>query len=796
MEQLWLFNRCHYPDSMSIPVNVQAVPADVPQPTAGAGRFVWLTGALAFCVVVSLMLYQITPVFYFARVPLTALAIFAALLPFLATNNLKSLLIGAYDLTSCWAAIAVGFLIVLCGMSIYMTATLDMQLGGLRVEASEEVVTPVLWQRLIGAAVWAGILINAVVACWASGCFDAPDHSGKDRRPKRAGIIIGLMGGLAAGLLIWGGLQLVVFYLHKTTGPAKEVPKDVSGLYMGLASARDWLRGHLPPDTLRGYISRGPGQYPVELDHLGAACGLGVTAIFYRLCRRVHLVPLGYVLLLLAVLTWALSGLSFFLELYRVPLLAPIGFCLFFAAFHPKTDHYYKIVPSSRNGFEPPTPADVLGRAADRDEPVILVAAAGGGIQAAVWTAEVLTGLEEQFGSGCKCSFSRAVKLLSGVSGGSVGSMFFAAAYPKDGSEHQGPIRKEWLERVREAASASSLSGATQGFAYNDLVRAVAPFLVRKIFDDRGRGLERAWMRNVGCHKHRSKSDGRGNEPFGRLDKVHLREWQEDAAKGIRPAIIFNATVVETGQRLAFSTVPCDDLRPPHNGAPVGALEFLNTYRDVDILISTAARLSSTFTYVSPAARPLEADALRGDAKPTSSQDLQAKHPLRDSERWHLVDGGYHEGSGLGGLMAWLADGLGKLEDSNKSRPKKILIITISAFPSDPAQVAESQNPGQQGAVFQFEAPFLTFANMQGSVHSATAWREFVLLKKLWESKSEPTKLEIVSFRVPPGNVRPPLSWHLRASDKRAIKESWTAVKVNNQNDLKTVADVLGLTKS
>jgi hypothetical protein len=62
------------------------------------------------------------------------------------------------------------------------------------------------------------------------------------------------------------------------------------------------------------------------------------------------------------------------------------------------------------------------------------VAAAGGGIQAAAWTARVLTGLEEICAEKRPGRFVQSLKLLSGVSGGSVGIMYFVTACKLEGS--------------------------------------------------------------------------------------------------------------------------------------------------------------------------------------------------------------------------------------------------------------------------------------------------------------------------------------------------------------------------
>jgi hypothetical protein len=130
------------------------------------------------------------------------------------------------------------------------------------------------------------------------------------------------------------------------------------------------------------------------------------------------------------------------------------------------------------------------------------------------------------------------------------------------------------------------------------------------------------------------------------------------------------------------------------------------------------------------------------------------------------VDGGYHENSGLGALVAWLKNGLEELAaQSSKRLPKEIIILTIGAFPDD-------KNPhvaDQRGAVFQFEAPFLTLESMQGRAHTAAAWREFELLQETWAEHQ--VKLTPIDFTF--SGAEPPLSWHLRDCDKRNITNGW-----------------------
>jgi hypothetical protein len=54
------------------------------------------------------------------------------------------------------------------------------------------------------------------------------------------------------------------------------------------------------------------------------------------------------------------------------------------------------------------------------DEVIVVAAAAGGGIQSAAWTSRVLCSLRQQVPES-----SEHVAAISGVSGGSVGAMFY-----------------------------------------------------------------------------------------------------------------------------------------------------------------------------------------------------------------------------------------------------------------------------------------------------------------------------------------------------------------------------------
>jgi hypothetical protein len=156
----------------------------------------------------------------------------------------------------------------------------------------------------------------------------------------------------------------------------------------------------------------------IEPGHIRAAVCFLATSLLYFWLRTKRLAPLCYLLLLMTVLVWGLSGLSFFLDAFRVPLFVPILLWLSVVGFHLKADHFYRICQElsakSDDCVTPSDPASILARATQSDERIILVAAAGGGIQAAAWTARVLTGLEEMCAEKRPGVFARSLKLLSG----------------------------------------------------------------------------------------------------------------------------------------------------------------------------------------------------------------------------------------------------------------------------------------------------------------------------------------------------------------------------------------------
>jgi hypothetical protein len=167
-----------------------------------------------------------------------------------------------------------------------------------------------------------------------------------------------------------------------------------------------------------------------------------------------------------------------------------------------------------------------------------------------------------------------------------------------------------------------------------------------------------------------------------------------DLGKAIReyqlPVPVFNATLMESGQRLQISPV----LGPPKKhgggsageneantaeGAPDGVVQLLEEFPHARPLVATAARLSATFPYVTPAARAF------------IPAELECDHTRRSAiARYHVVDGGYVDNEGSVTSVDWINRLLTHYGGRrNEERPfDRVLLLRIQAFPTNIGQAS------------------------------------------------------------------------------------------------------------
>lgn len=532
---------------------------------------------------------------------------------------------------------------------------------------------------------------------------------------------------------------------------------------------------NIPAYLGTGYMQYKPDGNP-ETDEEGRACVypehftvIALFLFFFAIYLLVGWTPQGfratlevtalsYLMLLLTVLVWGLTALSFFLDRYRIPVLLTIV-PLYLAASLTSHDYVFPVLNLKDNEiaalrYHPLTPAKVLDvsfRSSELqgEDYAIVVAANGGGIQAAAWTAQVLAGVERE----CKIEFGPAfdgcspkIRLISSVSGGSVGAMYFLNSYTEGG------IPDAKLDEVVENAKRSSLDAAAWGLVYPDFTRSFLPFYWSGY--GRGHALEDEWAK--------------GNNEL----KLGLLSWREGVKAGWRPASIFNATVVETGQRLLLSTSDIcekesefgecleragliEPVTPEAQAkAKIDKKSFYSFIEGKDIPIKTAARLSATFPYVTPVPR--------ADLRPGEMQNFQ-----------HVADGGYYDNYGISSLIEWLNEGLSY---KTKKNLKHILIVQIRG--DQIVESTEKKEPSQR-PYYQTLAPLYTILNVRTTGQLSNNEAELEIFMRYWlEKKENCVDIDTVIFEFPreKEKIAPPLSWHLSSPQKNEINMAWTKI--------------------
>src|SRR5215813_13900055 len=414
------------------------------------------------------------------------------------------------------------------------------------------------------------------------------------------------------------------------------------------------------------------------------------------------------------------SGMAFFFDRFRIPVLVPFFIIIGFAGLWQDSDHFFTV---QEGQIQTITPGQILDPAVSPTP--ILVATSGGGIHAEAWTVQVLTALDARHPE-----FSNSIRLISAVSGGSVGAMqYVEGRYGEWWNQCSDPNRKETcLQELIRVSTESSLEYVGWGFVYPDVVRSLFPPLVPRRWD-RGYVLETAW----------TEAWQRPNTLTGTMT-----DWMKDLRDRRKPAVIFNSTLVETGDRVVFANFDFDDSGKP---SPLGTTPPI-TFRKLfpnqknNVLVRTAVRLSAAFPYVSPVAR--------------SEEDLPPRL------RYHFADGGYYDNYGILSVVDFIDEALRE----NKPNNKKVLLIEIRDSKAEDRPRAAK---GSRGWFQQLRAPVTTLLHVRDT---AQRNRNQIDVELLREALS-PLGVELVSAIFEYPNADTPLSWHLTSDQKKQIGADW-----------------------
>lgn len=240
---------------------------------------------------------------------------------------------------------------------------------------------------------------------------------------------------------------------------------------------------------------------------------------------------------------------------------------------------------------------------------VVLVAAEGGGIRSAYWTASVLGELHAT-----NPELSNDIYAISSVSGGSLGTMLYSSLRQDE--------QRDLTKHAHSILEYDFLAPVTGALIFPDMLQKFFPLEVFR--NDRARVLERswenAWSRETGKQTRVDWSKGFLRQ-FGQSNKL----------------ILMNSTHVESGYRTLISNVKLTEL------SHANIIDFFDV-QNADIPVSTAVGLSARFPLLTPPAR-IESG--------------------QNSVWGHLVDGGYYENIGATTIMD-IYSKLRKLADDNE----------------------------------------------------------------------------------------------------------------------------------
>jgi Patatin-like phospholipase len=384
---------------------------------------------------------------------------------------------------------------------------------------------------------------------------------------------------------------------------------------------------------------------------------------------------------------------------------------------------------------------DVLWSRGGRARPLVLVCASGGGLRSALWTAEVLAELELALHG-----FSSSLRIVAGASGGMVGaSAYVLSLAPGERSgerwAHQLP-REQLVERLGR----DSLSATIEQLVFHDLLFAGLPLAN---WSSRGDALEQCWRAALGPTFDASFGELVARERAGEL-----------------PSLVFSPMLVEDGRRLLISNLELDFLVNNQVTVADQARSFSRSGFELARLfpddfdrfpVSTAARLSAAFPYVSPAVS------------------------LPTTPRRRVVDAGYYDNYGVNVCAAWLAEAFCSeaLRRWLEQHVSRVLVV----------QLRDEVSPLQGSGQLEKEPGLLRrgLEGLSSPVQGVLSSRQAVSLFRndeqlkhiiqVYDDGFEPgfVRTEIFAF---PGEAS--LSWYLSRAERAAISRAARTLGLND----------------
>lgn len=422
----------------------------------------------------------------------------------------------------------------------------------------------------------------------------------------------------------------------------------------------------------------------ISRSRLGETASRDLRRVFNRLPAAAHLCVIIIVYaLILALLRGIGPFRSIWLELTPPAMTLTAGIATlvlgFLVVFAGTVRYKYRVAQLDelyakplrlKEDSDPSAPAISLETRMAGGRIAIVVAVSGGGQRAAFWALSVLHELEAELSdpdAKGPSPFFQATKLITGASGGMLG-----AAYWVGSETERAPRTRRRCAHLdsRRAMRTEAQSLLLHRYAWSDAFSFLWPSWVRF---DRGTGLEQAWRMSLGPGIEKA---------VGALEPAER--------EGLVPSLVFSPTLVNDGRRLIISNVDMrpaiEHLVPPSDGpiqddssrvrsrSGIQLRDYLSLHK---IDLATAARLSASFPFVTPAAA------------------LPFAPPIR------VLDAGYYDNYGI--ALAIEALRLRGACEPRDDTPQKRFLIEIDALDrsgladiSDKARRPE-RNPASSG---------------------------------------------------------------------------------------------------
>ena len=563
-----------------------------------------------------------------------------------------------------------GLLVAACMLATF--APREPETTGLAALCALQVAAHALIMSVIGRPVrfFAPILASICAAGFAAATVTENTQVFLSAMAQIIGtqILLGAVGSWAAHRAVWLRIGMTIVLVAATAFYAMRVDADrrmfavvlavvASAFFAFTIVRRQWLMtctvdGATEPQPERAAAVQRAGLTPATRRVMAAVlvCFAGLILGFYWMPQWLgeSLGALAIVFIGLAV--WMMFGVLVFVhwpKRHGLPSLALLpmvlvtlasthadNHALYGTQFRPGPDQRAELVADFTRWHQAR-----LAQGDAPDAPVLFVAAAGGGLRAAHWTARVLAAIDD---ATCN-AFGRRMYAISGVSGGSLGAATYVALkadQPVDAptdpaaacasAQPHAPLSHS-VERV---LGRDFLAPVVGSFLFTDALQRWIPTPV--IVRDRAWVLAEHWADAW----HEAQGTDRLHAPLGAL-------YADDTTRRL-PMLFLNATSVDTGRRAIATQVRL--------AAPDAIDVYAGGLKTDGLSLAQAVLNSARFTYVSPAGTLI---GQRGELVGVADR---------------LVDGGYFDNSGAETLL----DVIGTLERNGVLQARQAYVVLIS----------------------------------------------------------------------------------------------------------------------